>query len=470
MSDTTSTNGWIYKRLEECTSDGVISYGIVQPGSHCDEGVPVLRVNNITNGSLTLDDVLKVAPEIEVKYKRTRLKGGEVLLTLVGSTGQSLVVPNEMKGWNVPRAIAVIRVDENIGANWVNICLQSSHTKHFLDVRANTTVQKTLNLKDVKDIPILLPPKPVRDFIENTEQGFSKKIALNENINKGLEQIAQAIFKSWFVDFEPTKAKIAAREALLAEVPDATPDQIATAEQQAAIQAIAGAGDVIPTEQLQTIADLFANQMVDSEIGEIPYGWEYVSFEKIARLVTKSVNPIKEPEKLWEHYSIPAFDNNKAPSLDIGESIKSNKYRVEPTAILVSKLNPVTKRVWWPDIKDENAAICSTEFMQFVPIQKENRAFLMSLVESEPFQQGILQRVTGSTGSRQRAQPKEVAVLNVVLPTFELLEQFSSIATPIYVTSSKNIGVNESLAALRDLLLPRLLSGEVSEITKELGL
>lgn len=461
MSDTTSTNGWIYKRLEECTSDGVISYGIVQPGSHCDEGVPVIRVNNITNGSLTLDDVLKVAPEIEVKYKRTRLKGGEVLLTLVGSTGQSLVVPNEMKGWNVPRAIAVIRVDENIGANWVNICLQSSHTKHFLDVRANTTVQKTLNLKDVKDIPILLPPKPVRDFIENTEQGFSKKIALNENINKGLEQIAQAIFKSWFVDFEPTKAKIAAREALIVEKPDATPDQIATAEQQAAIQAIAGAGDVIPTEQLQIIADLFPNQLVESELGEIPEGWKLGVLSDLFEFNPKRTLKKGTKAPYLDMKNVPV-SGHLAEDVVLKEMKSGTKFINGDT--LLARITPCLengKTAYVDFLDDGQVGWGSTEFIVMRPKGNIHTSIAYLIARQETFRAIAIQTMTGTSG-RQRADAKALATKKWVIYPETLLAKFSQISSSFMALGKVNGDQNKSLSLMRDTLLPKLLAGEIA--------
>ncbi|HDS5482387.1 TPA: restriction endonuclease subunit S [Serratia liquefaciens] len=194
---------WDCKPLVDCTSNKNISYGIVQPGQHDKRGIGIIRVNNFENGELNTSDVLKVTPSIESKFAKTRLSGGEVLLTLVGSTGQSAVVPNELKGWNVARAVAVIKPSGEVTAEWLNICLQSSHTRNFLDARANTTVQKTLNLKDVKDIPIPLPPKDERDELERIAVNLNKKITLNRQINHTLEQMAQSLFKSWFVDFDP---------------------------------------------------------------------------------------------------------------------------------------------------------------------------------------------------------------------------------------------------------------------------
>lgn len=459
MNNTTSRNGWVSKRLEECTSDGVISYGIVQPGSHCDEGVPVLRVNNITNGTLTLDDVLKVAPEIEVKYKRTRLKGGEVLLTLVGSTGQSLVVPNEMKGWNVPRAIAVIRVDENIGANWVNICLQSSLTKHFLDVRANTTVQKTLNLKDVKDIPILLPPKPVRDFIENTEQGFSKKIALNESINKALEQIAQAIFKSWFVDFEPTKAKIAAREALLAENPAADPKQIATAEQQAAIQTIVGADYITPTEQLQNIAYLFPNQMVDSELGEIPEGWTSSNLNSICVLNAKTWTK-KNPPSIINYVDLA---NTKSGVI---EEITSFEWHDAPSRArriltngdtIVGTVRPGNRSFAY--IAAENQLTGSTGFAVLTPKSVVWSEFLYIAATSDVNVDRLAHLADG--GAYPAVKPAVVTELNLALPPIALVSCFHSMVLPMFDKRASNFSNSKKLKAALDHLLPKLLSSEL---------
>ena len=351
---------------------------------------------------------------------------------------------------------------------WV---LRSPQYRQYCRSHGTGTTNLGLSRDDFFNFPIPEFDDKKQKIVNLLEETESKTV-LNDKINQTLEQIAQAIFKSWFVDFEPVKAKIAARDALIAEYQTQSgkapsPQEIAKVEKQAAIAAIAGAGDIIPTAQLQTLADLFPNQLVESELGEIPEGWEISTFSKLAYLDTTSVKPNKESEKIWEHYSIPAFDVDQSPSFDIGESIKSNKYKVSSNAILVSKLNPETRRVWWPLVHNDEAAICSTEFMQFIPLKTENRAFVLGMIESEPFQQGILKRVTGSTGSRQRAQPKEVAELDVVLPNSDLICSFNNLATMLYTKKAENIMYNKTLAALRDALLPKLLSGEIDLKTKE---
>ena len=95
-----------------------ISYGIVQPGSAQDRGgVPIVRVADVRNGRISTQAPLCVDPAIEAAYARTRLEGGELLLTLVGTVGEAAVVPPELAGWNVARAVAVIPVREDIGAS-----------------------------------------------------------------------------------------------------------------------------------------------------------------------------------------------------------------------------------------------------------------------------------------------------------------------------------------------------------------
>jgi type I restriction enzyme S subunit len=183
--------------------------------------------------------------------------------------------------------------------------------------------------------------------------------------------------------------------------------------------------------------------------------------DSFAVLNTKSVSPSTEPDSIFEHYSIPAFDAGEKPVFEAGESIKSNKYKVEPHSVLVSKLNPETSRIWLPNIQTLRA-VCSTEFMQFVPKSKADRPYLFLLMKSETMQSEILQRVTGSTGSRQRAQPSKIAVLPVALPGAKVRLKFSEMVSPLLNQIALHVGQAENLATLRDTLLPKLLSGELT--------
>lgn len=446
---------WTVKQLIDCTEDKLISYGIVQPGQHVENGIPILRVNNFRNGQLDLNDVLKVAPEIANKYKRTTLKGGEVLLTLVGSTGQSVVAPNDLAGWNVPRAIAVIRPQTEIGSNWINICLQSQAAKHFLDVRANTTVQKTLNLKDVRELPIVLPPRDVRRSIEAIDTSLNEKIQINRQINQTLEQMAQAIFKSWFVDFEPVKAKIAALEAGGSEE-DAL---------LAAMQAISGKSEAELTRlqaeqpeqyaELRATAELFPSAMQDSELGEIPEGWIYGTLSDLADF---SSNRISKDELSLETYisTENMLENRKgvctASSLPSSASVPS----FESGEILISNIRPYFKKIWLANKSGGR----SPDVLGFTCRHKGTNEYLFNLLYQDDFFEYMM--LTSKGAKMPRGDKKAIMQFGSVIPPIGLMKYFSERVKPFYVLATSQTRESESLESLRDTLLPKLLSGELS--------
>ena len=185
-------NDWTYKPLASLVDqERGISYGIVQPGAAQRAGVPIVRVNNLKQGRVITDDVLHVSPEIESKYSRTRLRGSEVLVTLVGTLGEWAVVPIDLAGWNVARAIGVIPVTGEIDPRWVALCLRSQQLQHYMRTWATTTVQATLNLRDVAKLPIPIPPKDEREAITHILGTLDDKIELNRRMNETLEAIAR---------------------------------------------------------------------------------------------------------------------------------------------------------------------------------------------------------------------------------------------------------------------------------------
>ncbi|HYE32906.1 MAG TPA: restriction endonuclease subunit S [Methylomirabilota bacterium] len=219
-----------------------ISYGIVQPGQHDDNGVPIVRVNNLRTGRILIDDVLRVSAGVEANYSRTRLRGGEVLLSLVGTVGECAVVPKELAGWNVARAVAVIPPRADIDPHWLAMCLRSGDIQSLIRAWATTTVQATLNLRDVRRLPILIAPEPDRSSITQAIKQLEAKIEQNRRSGRALENLARATFKAWFVDFEPVKAKAAGQTSFRG----------------------------MPPAAFAALPDRFTN----SPLGPVPEGWQ----------------------------------------------------------------------------------------------------------------------------------------------------------------------------------------------------
>jgi type I restriction enzyme S subunit len=184
-------SGWSYSSLESHLVDKGISYGVVQPGVDDPDGVPVLRVGNLRNGRIAADDPLRISPDIERLYERTRLQGGEVVLSLVGSVGEVAVVPELFAGWNVARAVAVLRLKKPAQANWMKFCLQAPLAQKYMRMWQNTTVQATLNLGDVKRLPIVVPPHHEQDAIALILLALDDKIESNQRICLKLDAIAR---------------------------------------------------------------------------------------------------------------------------------------------------------------------------------------------------------------------------------------------------------------------------------------
>jgi len=418
---------WRYVPLDQLAQEKSVTYGIVQPGAALSEGVPIVRVNNFNDGRIELADLMRIDPTIEAKYSRTRLKGGEVLLTLVGSVGQVAVAPKALNGFNVARAVAVIHPVHEVAPEWIALCLRSPLSQHLLGSRANTTVQTTINLKDLRALPIPLPPAAEREEITAILGALDDCIAILRETNSTLESMAQAIFKSWFVDFDPVRAKTEGRQ---------------------------------PERMDVATAALFPDAFKESELGGIPKNWTVGTVADLAIQKKGSVNPLAAPEKVFEHYSLPAFDNGKKPIFEVGESIKSNKTPLPDDAVLLSKLNPHIPRVWLP-VKHGGNAVCSTEFLAYSPKEGSSTAFVYCLFSSLNFQQRLCQLTTGTSNSHQRVKPDQVLAFKLAMPNKALHTAFASIAQPIFEEVYANRQQVATLSQLRDVLLPKLISGEV---------
>ncbi len=188
------------------------------------------------------------------------------------------------------------------------------------------------------------------------------------------------------------------------------------------------------------------------------------------QLKTKTVHPNDAPERLWTHFSIPAFDDGRQPVRELGESIKSGKYFVPSCSVLVSKLNPRFPRIWLPGVGDPAVSICSTEFMPFVPNDEAELPYLYAFMTSEPTQTEMQNRATGSTGSRQRVKPKEIASMNVLMPPQQLRGHFSRITGRHLDRLLNNMRAIAKLSALRDTLLPKLLNGHLQAQFEQMAL
>ena len=143
--------------------------------------------------------------------------------------------------------------------------------------------------------------------------------------------------------------------------------------------------------------------------------WETKRLGEVATLHRESINPASYPATMFTHYSLPAFDEEKRPAVEVGGAIGSNKFIVSDNAILVSKLNPRIPRVWMPAVVGPNA-IASTEFLVLTPKEGLSREFLYVLCSSDEFGEEMELHATGTTGSHQRINPSDALQIQIKVP------------------------------------------------------
>ncbi len=420
-------NGWAFKPLESCAVPGSISYGVVQPGSPVVQGVPIIRVNNFRDMRLDLSDVMRIAPEVEAKYGRTRLSGGEVLLTLVGSVGQVAEVPRTCAGFNVARAVGVVKPANGIDAKWIAFCLRSPLSQHLLGSRANTTVQTTINLKDVRALPIPIPPPAERLQIADFISALVDRIALLRETNATLEAIAQALFKSWFIDFDPVRAK-----------------------QQG----------LVPAGLDEATAALFPDSFEESALGLVPKGW------RMATLIDSfDINPVRTLKK-----------GSVGPYLDMA-SLATSGHCVEPPIqrefgsgtkfqngdTLLARITPCLengKSAFVDFLADDQVGWGSTEFIVLRPKAPLPEYLGYLLCRHPPFREYAIHSMSGTSG-RQRVQNDVLGRYPFVVPSNDVAQAFAAIVSPVHRSIAKSHSQAQTLATLRDTLLPRLISGQL---------
>lgn len=246
---------------------------------------------------------------------------------------------------------------------------------------------------------VIVPPLSEQRAIASILGALDDKIELNRRMNETLESMARAIFKSWFVDVDSAH----------------------------------------------------------SGNGEMPW----VPLRDLASLSRVGMNPGDFPEEQFDHFSLPAFDEGRLPSVDVGASIKSNKFLVPLDAVLVSKLNPRIPRTWLPTVSSRRA-VASTEYLVLQPQDGVSRELLYCLCSSPTFMDVVAERVTGTSGSHQRARPEDVLEILVPCPERGALELFTELAAPLLKLVKVRQEESQTLASIRDTLLPKLLSGEIS--------
>lgn len=384
-----------------------------------EKGIPAISAKNVHGGKLdNRDSIRYVTHEVYKKWMKDDVKRGDCFLVSEGATlGEFLFWDNDYPIVLSQRLFCIRTNPEILYNRYFYAYMNTSNFQKQVQGRATGSSVDGLRQTEVLQLQIPIIPFErqvlIGDLLYNLER---KKKDLSEQ-NQTLEELAQTLFKRWFVDFE------------------------------------------FPNETGQPYKSS-GGKMVESELGEIPEGWRVGEVSDFVRHSTKSISPNKEPSKIFSHYSIPAFDSGRYPTKDLGETILSNKYIVLENSILVSKLNPSTSRIWTV-FKPCTNGICSTEIQVFVP-NKNSYAFSFGLFHYSGIKREMAQRASGTSSSHQRVRPGDILNIEFVIPKEEILIRFEESVLATLKKVEENQEEIQTLTQLRDTLLPKLMSGELT--------
>ena len=261
------------------------------------------------------------------------------------------------------------------------------------------SVRGGITWDDLCRIKLPVPSYARQCEIVESYRAITDRIALKRAENDNLEATAMSLYKSWFIDYEP----------------------------------------------------------FDLDDEGLPAGWYKAKLNDKLSTSTQSINPQKmDCDFVW-HYSIPAYDNEKLPSKDIPSSILSNKYIVPQNAILVSKLNPDTKRIW-RSVPCFDNAICSTEFIVFSTKESTHRAFYYLLFNTGSFIDFLVSNATGSTNSRMRVKPASSLDFEFICPPNEVIDSFCRKVEPLLQKIEENHLEIRKLKELIPIAVAKMMS------------
>ena len=361
----------------------------------------LVRSQNVFDRRFDHDGLAFISDEQAEGLRGVVLRPADILLNITGdgiTFGRACMVPKDVLPACVNQHVSIIRLDP----------------------------QRAVTKGHIESFRLPLPPLPEQRAIAHILGTLDDKIELNRWMNETLEAMARALFKSWFVDFDPVRAKAEGRDPGLPK----------------------------------PLADLFPDSFEDSELGEIPKGWRLASLPDVI-----DVNPTRALRKGLE---APYLDMANMPTRghspdEVVDRAFGSGMRFMNGDTLVARITPCLengKTAFVDFLETGEVGWGSTEYIVLRPKPPLPDEFAYCLARSTEFRDFAIQRMTGSSG-RQRVPVESLSHFRVVVAPKPVVKLFCRLIKPLFARSSAASKEGRTLAALRDALLPKLISGEV---------
>ncbi|MDK2742871.1 MAG: restriction endonuclease subunit S [Nitrospira sp. BO4] len=407
-----------------------------------DTGAPVIKIKNVKANAVVLDDLSYVDDEFLEKKKSYIVNYGDILITMSGNrfdgsrdTWVGKVAQfRSSEPYLLNQRVAILR--PKTGTKLDHRCCSyilgsSEYQDLFIAIATSSGGQANLSPSQILSADVLLPPYEKQRVIAHILGTLDDKIELNRRMNETLEAMARALFKSWFVDFDPVRDKAEGRDPGLPK----------------------------------HIADLFPNSFEDSELGEIPRGWEVGRLDKVTDFLTGYAFKSKD----WIEQGVPVIKigSVKPGILDlravsyVSEEVaqKAARFRLSAGELLIGMTGYVGEVGLVP--RTDNPPLLNQRVGKFL-LEKPGTAalaYLYCLTRQPEFKAKVEIKSHGTAQANVSAEG--ILSIEVVVPPKTTRDEFNRVVQPILDRILETHAESASLAMIRDSLLPKLISGEI---------
>ena len=399
-------------------------------------------------------------------FRKGHPKKGDILISTVGANIGRVSIMNENRGCIAQNLIGLRTDKEKLVPDYLYYFLIKKSTQHTLSSLNIGSAQPSIKVPHLLNILINVPNIQRQEEIANILSSLDEKIEINTQINQTLEQIAQALFKSWFVDFDPVRAKVQALSdglsleqaelAAMQAISGKTPEELTTLSQ---IQPERYA-------ELAETAKAFPCEMVEVEGVEVPKGWEVKPLPEI-------IDFLEGPGiRNWQYtdeedgikfINIRCIQNGDLTLTTANKITKEEafgKYKhfqLEEDDIVVSTSGTLGRFAF---VRKEHLPLSlNTSVIRFRPIKnKSTLGFIAGFVENQ-LQHELEIRASGS--AQRNFGPTHLKQISLLVPDFKLLELHQKYASSLFEKRKQLLSEIDVLKDTRDLLLPKLLNGEI---------
>lgn len=437
-------------------------------------GIPVLSAKHVkTEGLTNIDSIRFSNDEMYKKWMKIEVQDDDIVLTSEAPMGELFYIDGQSKYLLGQRVFGLRAKKELVDPKFLFSWLASRDGQSQIANRASGSTVQGIKQSELLKIEVNLPSIEIQRKIGKQRFDLDKKIELNRQINQTLEEMAQAIFKSWFVDFDPVKAKIAALEnggtednanlAAMLVISGKTTEQLDSLRTESPDQ----------YQKLYQTAQLFPSVMQESELGEIPASWVVLKLSNLVKTITKGTTPRKadlteanDNEGQVAFIKVKDLDGLGNINFSSLESIPSDIHNkqlkrsiLETGDILFSIAGTIGRVALIPEELDN-----SNLNQALGIIRLKNKEFVLPLalmtLRSSRVQNDIQSKIV--QGVQANASLQNLKDIQVLMP-FEdrLLHEFNHLIGSAIQRVERNKKQNRILTELRAQLLPKLLSGEV---------